>query len=321
MPELSATANCSEYNLIDLHGSGAAAYTQSPPGSVLATQLQMLLAPKQVEVDTVPFEAAGGPIKLAGAALKLPHGYHQSVVKMKDWLRERLKELATDCPKAKIILSGYSQGAQAVGDVYQEQSWAEVVGVVLFGDPYYNHTDSSDRFGLNVKAKKRIKTKLDGALAAPRPRKAFTSQKVLSFCHQEDSVCQALSKYELVEYKTSQHTNYTTYGEPGTAAKYFANLIGDGSSPKPQPAKKWPTNRHDGTTNFFIMLGADFISPEWSSCDDDYCIVGSSGEVYVYAHMYGYDRVGTIPISASDPHKELKSLGVPEQDITQLLAQ
>ncbi len=321
--ESGATTSCSDYNLIDVHGSGAASYTESPAGSVLAEQLQMSLSPKQVEVDTVPFEAAGGPITLAGAALKLPRGYHQSVVKIKNWLREWLQALPGDCPNAKVILVGYSQGAQAVGDVYQERAWKQVVGVVLFGDPYYNHADSSDRFGLNFQPKQRIKTKLDGALVGRKPRDAFNSSLVQSYCHQEDFVCQApLSKYELVRYGKSQHNNYTGFGEPEKAAKYLMGLIGSSGSPKPSPKPlgKWPTNRHDGPPALFLMLGANFISPDWSSCDPAYCIVGSDNTVYVFSVDQGINEKGTIPLGYTDPAEGLGELKVPKPDIDKLLA-
>ena len=49
------------------------------------------------------------------------------------------EQAATQCPHTKIILSGYSQGAQLVhngANLLSPQIAARVVGVVLFGDPF-----------------------------------------------------------------------------------------------------------------------------------------------------------------------------------------
>lgn len=214
---------CAEVTVIDSHGSGQGAGEVSEPGMKLVAELQELLPSTNFQTISVPFKAAGGALTLVGAALKLPAGYHKSVVKAKLWLGYKIQKLDKDCPETKVILTGYSQGAQVVGDVYRWEYWENVLGVVLFGDPYYSHTDSSDRFGLNVPPKKRIKTRLDGALGS---RFDFDSPKVLSFCHQEDPFCQApLSFFELIHYRSSQHNNYHKLGEPKLAAKHLFRLL------------------------------------------------------------------------------------------------
>jgi hypothetical protein len=318
-----SAVSCADYELIDVHGSGGDAYTNSPAGLKLKDELERLWSPKQVKVDTVPFNAAGGFYALLGAGLKQNRGYQKSVLKIKDWLRKQLITLSKDCPGTRIVLSGYSQGAQAVADIYQERPWAQIVGVALFGDPNYNHADSSDRFGLNFKPKSRIKTRLDGALAAPRPRKALDSSRVLSYCHQEDPICQAsLTGYELLRYRMSQHNNYTKFGEPEQAAKYFAGLVKGANKPSPpvKSSSKWPTKRHDGPHGFFIWLGANLIDPNWVSCDASYCIVGSGATVYVFTLNPDYEQIGTIPVSSTDPQGALRGLGIPVADVQKLLS-
>lgn len=320
----STTTSCADYDVIDIHGLDGNANEASPPGAKFATELRLQWPSKRIDVLTSPFKSPGGFFTLSGAGLKLPLGYYRTVVKTKNWLRDQLQGLVKDCPGTKVILSGYSQGAHVVGDVYQEQSWPQVVGVVLFGDPYYNHADSSDRFGLNIKPKQRIKTKLDGALAAPKPRKAFNAEQVVAFCHQEDPVCQApLSSFELAYFKMGQHKNYTKFKEPEEAAKYFAKLEGSGTSPPPPsaPAEKWPTNRNEGTTVFSMWLAVNFlIMPDWVSCDRNYCIAGSGDMVYVISIVDGFDQIGWVRTSIADPRAGLKQVGTPDQDIDKLLA-
>jgi hypothetical protein len=221
------TAACVDILIIDVHGSDEQAYEISPTGNELATEIRDRTSGKKFKVITVPFKAAGGWPTLTGAALKLPAGYHKSVMNMKSWLRKTMDDLSRDCPSSALILTGYSQGAQAAGDVYQErEEWPQIVGVALFGDPYYNHKDSSDRFGLNVKPRKRMDNQFNGGLAMPRPRKPFDSSKVLSFCHQWDPVCQnPLNAKKFLQGRPSEHNNYTEFSEPETAAKYFAKLL------------------------------------------------------------------------------------------------
>lgn len=322
----STATSCADYDVIDIHGLDGKASEASPPGAKFAAELRLQWPSKRIDLLASPFKAPGGLFTVSGAGLKLPTGYYKSVVKTKEWLRGQLEGLAKDCPNTKVILNGYSQGAHVVGDVYQEQSWGQVIGVVLFGDPYYNHADSSDRFGLNIKPKQRIKTKLDGALAAPKPRKAFNSKQVVAFCHQEDPVCQApLSSFELMHFKTGQHKNYTSFKEPEEAAKYLAIPAADANdSPKPASATvdKWPTKRNDGTTVFSMWLAANYlILSDWTSCDPNYCLVGSSDTVFVISIANGFDQIGSgIPIGAASPRAELGKRKVPEQDIDKLLA-
>lgn len=308
---------CNTYVVLDVHGSDGEANQGSPAGASFVQELGKYWPPSETDVKTVPFKAAGGSPTLVAAALKLPVLYYPSLVKIKDWVRNTVLELSGACPDTKLFLVGYSQGAQAVGDVYQERPWPTVVGVVLFGDPLYNHADSSDRFGLNIKANRRIKTKLDGALAAPHARKPFNNSKVLSFCHQEDLFCQApLSRYELMLFKTKEHKNYEKFGEPAMAAQYFAQPV---SKTPPRVINNWPVNRHEGSTGFLMYLGATYLAiPDWSSCNSNYCLVGMGEVVYVYSITGEIKPVGTITKS-TDPRGDLSKLGLSQPDIDSLL--
>ncbi|WP_211883068.1 kelch repeat-containing protein [Pseudarthrobacter albicanus] len=60
---------------------------------------------------------------------------------MQDGVTKTLAYLSTRCKSEQLILSGYSQGADAIMHVYEAMSPADknrVVGVTLFGDPGFN---------------------------------------------------------------------------------------------------------------------------------------------------------------------------------------
>lgn len=314
-----SAVSCPEITVIDIHGSGAGPNESSATGAFMTVRLRNLLEGRRLEFQTVPFDAAGGLPALTGSALKLPAAYHKSVVRTKNWLRKRLEKLAEVCQNTKVILTGYSQGAQVAGDVYQEKSWKQVVGVALFGDPYYNHSDTSNRFGWNVAPKRRIRTKLDGALVGRNPRPAFDSGKILSFCHQFDPVCQApLSRFEQLRYRTSQHKNYTEFGEPETAAAHFVKLLKEVL--KPTTPNEWSTKRnYEGPSRLYLRFGANLTAPQWASCSPNFCIVCTEDVVHVFSVADSIVEIGQIQVRA-DPRQSLRGLGIPERDVEILLA-
>jgi hypothetical protein len=163
-----------------------------------------------------------------GAVLHLgPLGaYHASVRAGIGWLINEVNFEAHACPAAKIILTGYSQGAQATGDFWQRYATSyekqHVIGVVLFGDPYFNPADTRVDHGTAAAA-------LDGfhGLLGERPR--FTQNAattVLSYCELWDPICDAdpapaaWALQEALFHKV--HT--TAYPPDGRrAARYFAH--------------------------------------------------------------------------------------------------
>ena len=83
---------------------------------------------------------------------------------------------------------------------------------------------------------------------------------------------------------------------------------------------QWPTHRDDVNIAVSAWLGSDFVFPDWMSCDPNYCIAGSAGTVYVFSLQGGVNEIGTIPESAVNAAQALAQLGIPQSDITALLA-
>lgn len=312
-------AGCPDYLVIDSRGSGRPVGEISPPGMAFIKEFKLFHLDAATEVISNPYPAGGGAFSLVGAKFKIPHlgAYHDSVVLGKRWLRSKISAYLNICESTKVFLVGYSQGAQVTADVVQEpkaSEWTNVQGVVLFGDPSYNPSGSSNRYGLNEPDVKKRHTAQRGAL---HMRSAFNDPKVLSFCHRSDPACQDHG------IRLSQHKNYTSFKESEEAAKYFAapdDVVNDGPKASPAVPDKWPAKRFDGTPALFLHLGASFIWPDWSSCNSNYCLVGSQDGVLVFSVSDGVDEIARIGLGAADPRLALTVLGIPARDIDELLS-
>jgi len=221
---LSARLACPRYLIIDTRGSGEPLNTVSPPGKRFVEAWRGLHPTARTQVVTNPYPAPGWR-SFTRAGLKLPGAYHSSVVKGKQWLAQFLTLVARQAPACaeppRILLLGYSQGAQITADVVQQHgvdlvkgAISQILGVALFGDPYFNSLDPADRGGFE-----RGRNGWLGKRALFQP---FLRKHILSYCHAHDLVCQGLLHNG--KWLTSQHRNYDSRGEPYEAARYFTTL-------------------------------------------------------------------------------------------------
>jgi Cutinase len=144
-----------------------------------------------------------------------------------------INQALTRCSTTKIVLAGYSQGADATASAYAGLTSAQrqqVVAVALFGDPRYDpraEEDVTTPFQQNQQAgltRFGILTHIYPKTFPARPFPPDAVDRVLSYCHPKDPVCQA----QLAG--TSQHLDYyQSNGDPLDAAKYFAGLLGTAS--------------------------------------------------------------------------------------------
>lgn len=214
---------CPKYVVLASRGSGEE-NLQSVPGSQLVAALRANLGgTANVKVIPNPYPAVGALSSMIGGYLKLPAGYHDSVVAGKTWLRVQLRDWASRCGSGtRLVLTGYSQGAQVTGDVVQESGLITgtlkkmLLGVVLFGDPYFNGSDAGANRGDYQRG-------LNGVLTGLRPRPKFGSQlTVLSYCHRHDTICQVTDLIDFGKYRFTRHSNYGALGEPQDAAGVLA---------------------------------------------------------------------------------------------------
>ncbi|KAJ8069602.1 hypothetical protein OCU04_000040 [Sclerotinia nivalis] len=98
---------------------------------------------------------------------------------------------AAKCPSAKLVLSGYSQGAQVLHNAAKTLSTAvtaRIAAVVMFGDP-----DNGQAVG------------------------TVPTSKVLSICHNQDIICTKLGWF----------TTHLTYSEDAqTASDFIVSAVG-----------------------------------------------------------------------------------------------
>jgi hypothetical protein len=214
-PAVAPAPVCPDYYVIDSRGSGEPALTVSPPGAVFISVFKSLMSGKTVAVRTNPYPARGGFSILLGAKLQVPGAYFNSATLGKAWLADEISKLRLQCKQAKVILTGYSQGAQVTADVIQKNlSLPNVAAAVIFGDPYFNGRDSRVDRG-----NPRYRTGVNGGLGT-RPKFFFTH--MLSYCHANDPVCQNTANPIAL---FTWHNNYNKLGEPAEAARVIAQWV------------------------------------------------------------------------------------------------
>jgi Cutinase len=102
------------------------------------------------------------------------------------WFESALQIEATRCPLTKIIMTGYSQGADAAGDALQESYGvdAAIFAAVLWGDPKFDPSSGADELSAGTLAQgvEYARGEYPQSLLGP-------VQKVFSYCHVHDPVC------------------------------------------------------------------------------------------------------------------------------------
>ena len=200
-----------------VHGMGK-------PGAAFAVALANRLPRGAVIFDPVVYPAVGllgnwrKIINGAGAGLRIGFlgSYDGSVKDGKAALRQVINTEARVCPRVKLVLVGYSQGAQVVADVYQRDLTAtersRIAGVVVFGDPYFNPGDSKPDVGSFDPSRY-------GALGK-RGLYPSSGTPIFSVCHLYDPICQGPGRDRF-----SQHTNYQTDSWINVAAAKIAAAL------------------------------------------------------------------------------------------------
>ena len=187
---------------------GDSVHGMGKPGAALAVALANRLARGRVTFLPVIYPAVGllgdwrKILNLGGAVSNLGFlgAYTGSVNDGKRILRQEISTERRLCPKVKLVLVGYSQGAQVVADVYSRdlnpQQRSQIAGVVLFGDPYFNPADSAFDQGSFDPTRHGI--------LGTRPRyPASAAGRIFSICHSYDPICQGPGRIDF-----NQHTNY-----------------------------------------------------------------------------------------------------------------
>lgn len=208
--------DCPRFLVLSVRGSGDHGLQHQgmgAPGEAVYKSVQKALG-QYVTSDGVgvDYPAAGLQenwrewLNAVGAGAKVPHlgAYHDSVEKGKVALLGQITQTVHDCgDQTAMILTGYSQGAQVTAETLEQmpKTWRKhIAGVILFGDPYFNHSDAFA--GMFPRSLVR-----DGVLGKRKTYPDVLETRVLSFCHDRDPVCQSpLHPFSTTSF--AQHTNY-----------------------------------------------------------------------------------------------------------------
>jgi hypothetical protein len=248
-----ATGGCPDYLFVGARGSGEEYKPDAANDHGVGTRVfsfyqhladDLFGAGLEIQLDPVPkppYDAVGinwhsGP----GAFFHLDASYEKSVRVVEPWVREEVERQLALCPSMKLILSGYSQGAQGLADALQRDIPAsDVVGAAFFGDPYFNPRSPGDYGSFDSE---RI-----GILGVRPQYGPSLAHKVFSYCHDKDPICQGFIRYStfahLTSWDSNQHGNYATLGDPSEtdtemAADNVAALIRADQASKGNPIEE-----------------------------------------------------------------------------------
>ena len=182
-----AAPNCHAVKFVGVRGSGDTAV----PFGIIAAQVSGGLVAK-AHAAGVDYGTYGLPYTAVGIAFKstMPIAYWLSERQGRNMLRAYIREQVADCPNEKLLVEGYSQGAQVVGDVFSKgvggldaNALNHVAGVALLADPRFNSRESFDHGT--------FRTGRNGILGARSPGDlSSVSGKIAAWCRKDDLVCQ-----------------------------------------------------------------------------------------------------------------------------------
>lgn len=185
-----AATGCAPAKLIGVRGSGDE--TDPRQLGVLVGPLYDGLAARLPQPSLLAYYGLPYPASaIAGVTLAAFNDtYLASKNTGRDQLRRYLRTETAVCPREKLVIVGYSQGAQVVADAFSKKAGKlparvrrQVVAIELFGDPTFSSSEGFDRGTYSIER--------NGVLG-PRDQGELTSvsSKVRSWCRADDVICQ-----------------------------------------------------------------------------------------------------------------------------------
>jgi hypothetical protein len=153
-------------------------------------QLARLLGVSASQAGHVPTAVLPAPVRYPADAIRDGAVYVKSRDEGVRDLRRMWNAVVSACPESAVVAFGYSQGADVVASVWQEQTLetASTFGVVLFADPHFNREWVTQ----GIVFPEGGVYKKDGLLG---PRPLFDNGRLdglQAWCWPADPVCQSL---------------------------------------------------------------------------------------------------------------------------------
>jgi hypothetical protein len=193
----------------------------------------------------------------AGAHIGLLGAYTGSVNDGKKMLRKEVSDEERICPKLKLVLVGYSQGAQVVADVYSRDLTAKqrsrIIGVVAFGDPYFNPADTAVDQGSYDPTR-------HGILGKRKLYPANHNAQVFSICHNHDPICQGPGRVAFSQHRNYQSDPWVKIAAAHIAAKLSTLRLTDTGVPGLRLGMRLDAIRRAGLIGA-LNPGCDLYSP------------------------------------------------------------
>jgi hypothetical protein len=227
-----AGSDCPHVQFYGVRGSGETSKDGNGYGATVLQFLNSLTAsPLGITgVTAKPVDYLAVPVGYDGLYYYLTSTYKNSVTEGENALQSDLITFWHNCPGTPVVLAGYSQGAQVVGDVADSlprSERAELAAVALFGDPRFNPAqpgvdDPSTGYQSMLKGIYQFANKQMRQVPPD-----LTSQ-FRSYCLEGDPVCNYKFRYlatcKLYSFLCT-HTMYTDFEVPSDAARWAAGKI------------------------------------------------------------------------------------------------
>lgn len=223
-PAAAGADACSDVAVIGSRGSGESWNSGAVPG--FGRTLSAQYARVRAEVPRATFTAHANPypavaidtVKGIRSLLLSRAGYYYDSVRQGAAAATGLVEhIARECPRTRIVLMGYSQGAHVSGLALQRLSTStssHVAAVINFGDPMFNPSSRHASGNFN-----RARHGLLGR-AAPS-----TSVPVFSVCSRTDFICQGSRfRWGYLPWRDRLHGHYA-YAGVSAAGDFMADVL------------------------------------------------------------------------------------------------
>jgi hypothetical protein len=199
----SSPDGCPEIILYFSRGSGQAIGPTETRGDPLGLanpglQLYQALAAQYGSANVASIANGYPAVAISWRLVRTSRVYGPSVAAGRRSLKRNLADLARLCPRSQLILGGFSQGAEVTHSALPElgeQERRHIVAVALFGDPLFAAAEQNVQAEQSREGAVSFDSGLRGIrylLAKPQPIASAYADRVFSWCHGFDIVCQGL---------------------------------------------------------------------------------------------------------------------------------